>query len=74
MQAVNFESKGTEGPLARHAQFQDSGMGMGTGHQNNAIPQGGLTQGAGVPVEGDPMYDNQRGHTAKRGAEGAAVG
>jgi len=74
MQAVNFEHKGTAGPLATHGQYRDSGMGMGTGHQNNAMPQGGLTQGAGVPVQGDPMYDNSRGSVAKRGAEGAAVG
>ncbi|KAG8886866.1 hypothetical protein FRB98_000892 [Tulasnella sp. 332] len=74
MQAINFEQKGTTGPLAAHSQYRDSGMGMGTGHQNNPIPQGGLAQGTGVPLEGDPMHDNQRGSVAKRGVEGAAVG
>lgn len=49
-------------------------MGMGGGHQNNAMPQGGIAQGTGVPLEGDPTYDNSRGHVMKRGAEGAAVG
>jgi len=74
MQAINFNNQGTAGPLATNAPYHDAGMGMGTGHQNDAIPQGGMAQGTGVPVEGDPMYDNSRGHVAKRGAEGAALG
>jgi len=68
MQAVNYEHKGHAGPLGNN---MDSGMGMG--HQSNAVPQGGI-QGSSVPVQGDPMYDNQRGSVAKRGAEGAALG
>ncbi|KAG8986450.1 hypothetical protein FRB94_005638 [Tulasnella sp. JGI-2019a] len=71
MEAINYEHKGHGGPLGNNI---GSGTGMGPGHQNNAIPQGGMTQGTNVPVQGDPMYDNQRGSVAKRGAEGAALG
>jgi len=48
IQAVNFQHQGTAGPQATSGAYQDAGMGMGSGHQNNALPQGGMTQGTGV--------------------------
>jgi len=77
MQAVNFQNQGTAGPLATSQPYHDAGMGMGTGHQNSAMPQGGMTQGTGVaPGHVDRDLANQAGsgHGGMGSGTGAGAG
>lgn len=60
---------GTAGPQATSGAYQDGGMGMGQGHQNSAIPQGGMTQGTGVapgPMDRN-LATNQNNHAVGSG-------
>lgn len=75
IQAVNFQHQGTTGPQATSGAYQDAGMGMGSGHQNNALPQGGMTQGTGVaPGPVDRNLATNHHHNNNLASAGAGVG